>query len=245
MGFLQSGFVDHSTYAGSFTEAERAHAVETLREWFHHDTWTLREGLFLLAGIDPYRSDDLICIPGGVTTAPSPSWARITKRPGVKVDAAGVPSPDGLILDVWALRELWELLRLWHSNPAHSTDWSSRAAPAYYVRWAIAKERAPYWFDWLPEQRRVSIVGPEGAPGEPVPQPQAPNAKRWTRERTDEARALVARLKTAGERAPTQKAAKHFGVSAARLREVFRANPEPIAAGAHWPSSATKLHRSK
>lgn len=83
------------------------------------------------------------------------------------------------------------------------------------------------------------------AAGEPAPQPQAPNATRWTPELVAEARALVARLRAENERAPMAKAAEHFGVSPARLREVFRANPEPGPAGAHWPSIATKRHRIK
>jgi hypothetical protein len=84
-----------------------------------------------------------------------------------------------------------------------------------------------------------------GAAGEPVSQPQAPNAKRWTPELVNKARAFAKRLKKNGERAPTEKAAQHFGVSAARLREVFRNNPEPRAAGVHWPATATKRHRIK
>lgn len=97
----------------------------------------------------------------------------------------------------------------------------------------------------------VPTVEPEPAPnearaaGEPALQPQAQNGTRWTRELIADARALVARLRADGERAPMKKAAENYGVSATRLREVLRANPEPIAAGAHWPARATKRHRIK
>lgn len=77
-------------------------------------------------------------------------------------------------------------------------------------------------------------------PGEPTEPAQR---RRWTPELIAEARAFVARLTADGERAPMKVAAERFGVSKTRLRGLFAANPEPHAAGAHWPANATKRHR--
>lgn len=94
-------------------------------------------------------------------------------------------------------------------------------------------------------QEREGAGNQSGAAGEPQTQPQVQNVKRWTPERVNEARVLVERLKADGERAPMEKAAEHFDVSATRLREVFRRNPEVRLIGAVWPTNATKQHRIK
>ncbi|MBN9425598.1 MAG: hypothetical protein J0H09_03730, partial [Burkholderiales bacterium] len=133
----------------AFTEAEKAQAIETLGEWFRLDTWTVREGLLLLVGIDPLRSGDLNFTPKGVTTGPNPAWARITKKPGVLVGEDNVPRPDGLIMEPMAMYRLWELMRFWRATSGHSDDWDSRAKPSYFVSWAQSKGFGPFWADWM------------------------------------------------------------------------------------------------
>lgn len=52
---------------------------------------------------------------------------------------------------------------------------------------------------------------------------------RWTDERKTEARAMVDRLRGAGTRAYVAETAKHYGVSATRLREVLKdGNTKPV-----------------
>lgn len=170
--------------ARPFSEAERAQAIETLSEWLLHDTWTLRQGLFLLVGIDPLRSDDLISVPEGdgskmgMRSAPNPTWAMITKSPTAELDEAGELRMAGYVFDPASLIALHALLSLWASNPEHPRDWQSRYKPAYFIGWARSKGRPPFWLEWLPDQRRASVVDPAGASDQPIKAPEERQARR-------------------------------------------------------------------
>lgn len=136
-------------YGDRFTAAERDHAVSELRAWLQLDTWTVREGLLLLVGIDPHRADDLVLEKSGFSTAPQPSWARITARPGLspdQVDDVGCPRITGFVLDLFQIQLLSRLLNLWVSNPAHTL--AGRHAPSYFREWASSKGCTPFWFAW-------------------------------------------------------------------------------------------------
>lgn len=167
-----------ATYGDSFTPEERAHAVRELRLWFELDTWTMREALLLLAGIDPHRADCWHLNEDGFSTdGHQPVWARITARPGVTVDDAGMPHPTGLVLDLFQIESLSRLLNIWVSNPGHTLN--DRHAPSYYLGWAVDKGYGPFWHSWMidaglfPERttERLSATpaaASEGASTDPV-----------------------------------------------------------------------------
>lgn len=135
------------TTSDRFTPEEKAHAVAELREWCRLDTWTVRDGLLLLAGIDPSRSDCLSLNEAGFKSGPQPSWARITARPGVAVDDAGMPHPTGFVFDPFQIESLSRLLNMWVSKPGHTL--SDRHAPSYYLEWATGKGCGPFWHPWV------------------------------------------------------------------------------------------------
>lgn len=149
---------------------ERTHAVNELREWLNLDTWTVREGLLLLAGIDPHRSDCWKLTEQGFETATQPAWARITASPGLSVDdvdGSGMPRITGLVLDLNQAVQLSKLLNLWVSKPGHALQ--DRRAPRYYIEWATNKGHPPFWKPWvfdaglLLEQPTTALFDPEVA----------------------------------------------------------------------------------
>lgn len=138
------------TYGDGFKHDERTHAVNELREWFNLDTWTVREGLLLLVGIDPSRADCWKLTDQGFETETQPAWARITARPGLSVDdvdANGMPRITGYVLDLTQAEQLSELLNLWASKPGHALQ--DRRAPRYYIEWATSKGHPPFWKPWV------------------------------------------------------------------------------------------------
>ena len=135
-----------------FSANEKAYAITELRTWFQLDSWTVRQGLLLLVGIDPYRSEDLFSTEAGFHSAPNSSWAQITARPGLsvdKVDAAGWPRITGYVLDPSQIMELSRLLNLWVSNLSHTLQ--DRHVPSYYLEWANGKDCNPFWQPWAIE----------------------------------------------------------------------------------------------
>ncbi len=147
-----------------FTPSEKAHAIDELREWFALDTWTMREGLLLLAGIDPSRSPCLSLDESGFKTGQPPVWARITARPGVAVDAAGHPAPNGYVLDPFQFELLSRLLNMWVSNPSHTLR--GRHAPGYFVQWATDHGLQPFWCQWAMD---AGLMPPGASNGKPPP----------------------------------------------------------------------------
>lgn len=136
-------------YGDSFTAAERVHAVSELRAWLQFDTWTVREGLLLLVGIDPHRSDDLVLEESGFSSAPNPTWARITAKPALspnQVDAAGWPRITGEVLDLFQIQLISRLMNLWVSKPGHTLV--GRHVPGDYLEWASSKGYSPFWETW-------------------------------------------------------------------------------------------------
>lgn len=193
----------------AFTEAEKAQAIECLSDWFRLDTWTVREGLLLLVGIDPLRSGDLNFIPEGVTTGPNPAWARITKKPGVLVGEDNVPRPDGLIMEPMAMYRLWELMRFWRATPGHSDDWDSRAEPSYFVSWAQSKDFAPFWASWLELPASTSVE--DGG--------EALVKRKWDRDTAAAAREYAHSLWLQGYSDYMKQTETHYGVSRTWLRK--------------------------
>lgn len=124
-------------YKATFTDAEMNQASLCLTKWQELDTWTFREGLLLMVGIDPHHSNDLVFHEAGFTSEWKPSWARITTPPSIAIDGDGVPTTAGFVLDIFQFELLGHLLNLWVSNTAHTVQ--DRHPPAYYRRWAESK----------------------------------------------------------------------------------------------------------
>lgn len=156
------------TYGDGFTHDERTHAVNELREWVNLDTWTVREGLLLLAGIDPHRADCWKLTDQGFETETQPAWARITASPGFSVDdvdANGMPRITGYVLDLNQAVQLSKLLNLWVSKPGHALQ--DRCAPYYYIEWATSKGHPPFWKPWAFDAGLLPEL-PSEHPVEPV-----------------------------------------------------------------------------
>ena len=171
-------------YGETFTIDERAHAVSELREWFEFDTWTVREGLLLLVGINPYRSKDLLLTESGFESTPNPSWARITATPGLsasEVDANGWPRITGLIFNPDEFRWLYRVLHLWKSNLGHTR--TGRHEPHYYLEWAGSKNCTPYWREWALDAKLFIDTAPVQAAATPAPVAQAIETKEQRQDR--------------------------------------------------------------
>ena len=157
-------------YGETFTIDERAHAVSELSAWFQLDSWTVREGLLLLVGIDPARSEDLLFSESGFETKPKPTWAQITARPGLsanEVDANGWPHITGLIFNRDELMWLSRLLNLWVATPLHTM--TGRHEPRYFVEWAGSKNCTPYWREWALDAKLFIDTAPVQAAATPAP----------------------------------------------------------------------------
>jgi hypothetical protein len=135
-----------NSYGESFSPAEQAQAVGCLREWARHDTWTVNEGLRLLAGIDPHHSQDLTFDSEGFASVSNPSWAKIIEKPGGTWDDATGPRVTGYYLDLTQLVLLGEMLSSWVSRVSHTMQ--DRHPPRYFIEWASEKGWHPFWLTW-------------------------------------------------------------------------------------------------
>lgn len=140
----------------SYTPEEAEAAAEALRYWFRLDTWTLREGLLLLVGIDPHRSECITIDENGKGFQlegkghPAPYWSRIGYPPDSSwteedMLAGRQPTITGLIFCPAEGYRLWELLNIWHANP--ELEGLRRARPLQFITLAESKGLAPYWLE--------------------------------------------------------------------------------------------------
>lgn len=158
-------------YGNSFTPDEQRQATETLTEWFDFDTWTVNEGLRLLAGIDPHRSPDLLFGEDGFTFEENPTWARITQKPGLAMnepfDDAGFPKVIGYCIGTFQIEVMSRLLNIWVTHPDHTLN--DRHPPSYFVQWAANKRLQPFWMPWAVEAGLLPQAR-DDAPADPEPQ---------------------------------------------------------------------------
>ena len=136
-------------YGETFKIDERAHAVLKLSEWLVFKTWTTKEALLLLTGIDPYDAHDLLFTETGITSEPNPSWARITATAGLSTsefDKHGVPRLAGYVTDIFQLQLLARYMDIWVRKPPHTL--TGIHEPSYFIEWAESTGLAPFWLNW-------------------------------------------------------------------------------------------------
>lgn len=134
------------------TEDERI--ANALREWLRYETWTLREGLLMLTGIDPHHAGcfefspdctSFQAVPPEGELVRFPTWCRIGSPPRLEVDAGGVPHVAGWMFSFDDSMRLCELLEHWHRTPSH--DGLTRASPAHFIAWSERIDKAPFWLN--------------------------------------------------------------------------------------------------
>lgn len=195
--------------------------ADALREWFALDTWTLREGLLLLAGIDPHRADCFkLAGDGGWQPVTHPAYSRIGQPPaaewrddGPVVRGVGF-SPDDVLL-------LHELSRHWHAKPEHAG--MTRATPAHFVEWAQSKGFAP---PWLAVAQAAGIVPTQPAASAAQPSATAAPAE-WMTKAQAEARHIIQR-QAARNLFPSQQDIADEVAAALRNRGIFGADGKPL-----------------
>ncbi len=149
-------------FKNSFTPDELDHAINELNiEWLDLDTWTPRQGLLLMVGIDPYRSESLVFKETSIESMPNPTWARITERPYASIDENGIPVARGFYLDLDQLLILSRIFQRWLSNPGH--DLETRHSPHYFCEWAKRKA-----FDTFLELQGLKWANTAPAEAKPV-----------------------------------------------------------------------------
>lgn len=133
---------------------EEERVSDAMREWLSYETWTLREGLLILSGIDPHHSEcfkfspDCTSIEAAIPEGQLfgvPMWCRIGSPPRAEVDADGVPRIVGPLFSPDDSLRLWELMERWHRTPEH--EGMTRASPAHFVAWSVRIEKAPFWLN--------------------------------------------------------------------------------------------------
>lgn len=161
--------------------------AEALRQWLKYPTWSIREGLLLLAGIDPLRADCLRfnedCTEFEASADPEslptvdgvpvggPTWCRLGSPERIE------SGPDGSLHIVGAVFALDDWLRLhqlmehWSRTPEH--DGVQRATPAQFI--AVA-ERAGLPPTWLEAASLAGLLPHQSEPptcATPAPPPGA------------------------------------------------------------------------
>lgn len=170
--------------------------AEALRQWLKYPTWSVREGLLLLAGIDPRRADclhfsedcteleasaDPESLPpvGGVRVG-GPTWCRLGSPERIESGPDGslhivgpVCAPDDILL-------ILTLMEHWHRTPGH--DGVKMATPAQFIAVAERAGLPPTWLEaaslagLLPHQPEPpASASPAALPGA-SPAPAAPAA---------------------------------------------------------------------
>lgn len=170
--------------------------AEALRQWLKYPTWSVREGLLLLAGIDPRRADclhfsedcteleasaDPESLPpvGGVRVG-GPTWCRLGSPERIESGPDGslhivgpVCAPDDILL-------ILKLMEHWHRTPGH--DGVKMATPAQFIAVAERAGLPPTWLEaaslagLLPHQPEPpASASPAALPGA-SPAPAAPAA---------------------------------------------------------------------
>lgn len=145
----------------AYTEEETRKAADALARWFRMDTWTIREGLLLLSGIDPWHAETLK-FTGDCTSMKSdgpPLYSRIGDPPRVVwPEGDSKPRIDGVYFCVDELLRLHELMDLWHRVPGHAGQ--RQVLPEYFALWAESKGLAPFWLEevrrrgWIQDRYR-------------------------------------------------------------------------------------------
>jgi hypothetical protein len=118
------------------------HLRDRLKFWLKCDTWTTRDGLRLLACIDPHDSSDL-------TVHYDPS----TGRAGTSCAMRGSPATSGFgvlgaipsFLDAGRMLQLRDLTMWWHSDPERAAQ--DRHAPSVFLDFAAKKGHKVQWLD--------------------------------------------------------------------------------------------------
>ena len=200
------------------TEDERI--TNALREWLGYETWTLREGLLILAGIDPHHAECFefnqdctsfqASAPEGVRVG-GPQWCRIGSPPRIEVDAEGVANIAGWLFSPSDAIRLCELVEHWHRTPSH--DGMRRISPAHFISWSERIDKAPFWLNavrrtgYLP----ASTSAPAGNQSDPTPAPEIPDGHPWKVGRlwTEEAKAEMRRQREDGWK--DGRIAEHWG----------------------------------
>lgn len=147
-----------------YSKEECAVAATAINDWWIRlDNWTIREGLLLLAGIDPHRADCFEFTENGITAKPppgavvgGPAWHRIGAPP-VRATwsdadiAAGRPPvfENGPILNFDQIFRVNDLLQHWSAT--HLDDKRKPAPPRYFIEYAVRKDLRPFWLDALIE----------------------------------------------------------------------------------------------
>jgi hypothetical protein len=139
-----------------YTPEEAEAAAEALRYWFRFDTWSVRQGLLLLVGIDPEHVVDIEIPPDGSSLKVerkdfrSPGWFRIG-FPAQIVQPLGnelmgrQPEITDFTFSGDVVMELMDLMKLWGANPEFQG--MTRLEPMRFVRFAESKGLAPYWLE--------------------------------------------------------------------------------------------------
>lgn len=131
--------------------------------WIKLDNWTVKQGLLLLAGIDPYRASCFQLTEKGLTAkAPpgtvvgGPTWHRIgapqDRIVWSEADKAAGRFPvveDGSYACLYQISILNELFRHWAAT--HLDDRMKPAPPKYFIEYAVRKDLRPFWLDALIE----------------------------------------------------------------------------------------------
>ena len=148
-----------------YSKEECVAAAAAINDWWIKlDTWTVKQGLLLLTGIDPYRADCFEFTEKGITAhhppgaiVGGPTWHRIGSPPMRPIwsheDAVAGRPPDfenGPVFDLNHVYTLNELFQHWcATHPAD--DRLKPAPPRYFIEYAVRKDLRPFWLDALIE----------------------------------------------------------------------------------------------
>ena len=147
-----------------YSKEECAAAAAAINDWWIKlDNWTVRQGLLLLAGIDPHRAHCFEFTENGINAnhppgavVGGPTWHRIgapqERAIWSEADiAAGRPPvvEGGPVLDLDQLFRLNELFQHWAAT--HLDDRRKPAPPRYFIEYAVRKDLRPFWLDALIE----------------------------------------------------------------------------------------------
>ena len=147
-----------------YSKEECTAAAAAINDWWiKFDTWTVKQGLLLLTGIDPYRAHCFEFKENGITATPppgtvvgGPTWHRIgapqERAIWSEADiAAGRPPvvEGGPVLDLDQLFRLNELFQHWGAT--HLDGRMKPAPPMYFIEYAVRKDLRPFWLDVLIE----------------------------------------------------------------------------------------------
>lgn len=160
-----------------YTNEECEAAALAINDWWIKlDTWTMKQGLLLLAGIDPHRADCFEFTSRSISAKPppgavvgGPAWHRIgaPQERAIWSDAdiaAGRPPvfENGPVLVPDQLFRLNELSQHWRAT--HPDDRMKPWPPRYFIEYAVRKDMRPFWLDALIETGGFRLESDKAAP---------------------------------------------------------------------------------